>query len=135
MRESKAPRSLARCAGRFSELDIEHLADESKTWARAKSGSLRAGWPCCWRISSDSDSQSKGRSPSWRATIVLQPKRIALALKATPSLKSVMRELDWQEDMWLDALAQASKEAGLDDLPEACLWSMDEATDPEFWPE
>jgi len=64
-----------------------------------------------------------------------QRKRIALALKATPSLKTVLRDRDWQEDMWLDARAQAPKETGLDDLPEACLWSLEQAVDPDFWPE
>ena len=48
-----------------------------------------------------------------------------------------MRDPDWQEDMWLDALAQASRETGLamEDFPDACPWSMDQATDLEFWPE
>ena len=36
-----------------------------------------------------------------------------------------------------DARAQARKETGLgeDELPEACPWTMDQATDPDFWPE
>ena len=51
--------------------------------------------------------------PSWRATIIVQRKRIALALKETPSLKAVMRDRDWQDAVWLDALAQACKETDL----------------------
>jgi hypothetical protein len=79
--------------------------------------------------------QPKMRSNSWRSTIVVQRKRVALAIKATPSLKAVMRDPDWQEDMWLDALAQAQKETGLEDLPATCPWTMEQAADPDFWPE
>jgi Domain of unknown function DUF29 len=48
-----------------------------------------------------------------------------------------MHNPDWQEDMWLDALAQASREPGLtmEDLPDACRWTMDQAVDQDFWPE
>ena len=58
-------------------------------------------------------SQPEKRSSSWRAAISHQRKRIALALKETPSLKTVMRDRDWQEAMWLDAPAEASKDTGL----------------------
>ena len=121
--------------GRFSELDIEHVADEIDDVGKSEKRELASRVAVLmahllkWRI------QPSGRTPSWRATIVDQRKRIALALKATPSLKTVLRDRDWQEDMWLDARAQAPKETGLDDLPEACLWSLEQAVDPDFWPE
>jgi hypothetical protein len=37
----------------------------------------------------------------------------------------------------LDARAQARKETGLmlEDLPAACPWTMEQAADPDFWPE
>ena len=81
--------------------------------------------------------QPEGRTRSWRLTIVDQRKRIALAIKAPPSLKAVMRDPDWREDMWLDAPAQAQKETGLalEDLPAACPWTMEQAADQDFWPE
>jgi hypothetical protein len=81
--------------------------------------------------------QPDGRTNSWRTTINDQRRRIALAIKETPSLKAVMRVADWQEGVWLDARSQARKEMGLtgDDLPEACPWPMEQAVDPEFWPE
>ena len=55
------------------------------------------------------------RSNSWRSTIVDQRKPIALAIKATPSLRTVMRDPDWgREDIWLDARSQGrEKENGL----------------------
>jgi hypothetical protein len=37
----------------------------------------------------------------------------------------------------IDAIAQAQQETGLAErpLPEACLWTMDQAADRNFWPE
>ncbi len=124
-------------AGRFSELDIERLADEIEDVGRSEKRELANRMAVLlahllkWR------SQPQNRTNSWRATINDQRKRIALAIEETPSLKAVMRGRDWQEDAWLDARTQARKETGLaeDQLPETCPWSMDQACDQEFWPE
>jgi hypothetical protein len=124
-------------AGRFAELDVEHLADEIEDVGKSEKRELASRMAVLlahllkWR------SQPENRSKSWRATIVIQRKRIVLALKETPSLKSVMRSRDWQEGVWLDAIAQARKETELaeHELPEACPWPMNQAADQDFWPE
>jgi hypothetical protein len=81
--------------------------------------------------------QPENRSQSWRTTIVAERKRVVLAIEATPSLQVVLRDSDWKEDTWLDALAQASRETGLtmEDLPDACPWTMSQVADQDFWPE
>ena len=122
-------------ARRFSELDIEHLADEIEDVGKSEKRELASRMAVLlahllkWR------SQSEKRSNSWRATINVQRKRIALALKETPSLKTVMRDPMWQEGVWLDARGQARNETGLDQLPEARPWTMEQAADAEFWPQ
>jgi Domain of unknown function DUF29 len=124
-------------AGRFAELDIEHLADEIEDVGKSEKREFASRMAVLLAHLLKWSRQPKKRSNSWRSTIVVQRKRVALAIKATPSLKAVMRDPDWREDMWLDALAQAQKETGLaeDELPEACPWTMEEAADPDFWPE
>jgi hypothetical protein len=124
-------------AQRFSELDLEHLADEIEDVGRSEKRELANRMAVLlahllkWR------SQRDNRTNSWRATINDHRRRIALAIKETPSLKAVMRVADWREGVWLDARGQARKEMGLtgDDLPEACPWPLEQAVDPEFWPE
>jgi hypothetical protein len=122
-------------AGRFSELDIAHVADEIEDVGRSERRELASRMAVLlahllkWRI------QPESRTKSWRSTIADQRKRIGLALKETPSLRTVMRDPLWQEDVWLDARAQARKETGHDELPEACPWSMEQAGDVDFWPE
>ena len=122
-------------AGRFAELDIEHLADEIEDVGKSEKRELAGRMAVLLAHLLKWSRQPKMRSSSWRSTIVVQRKRVALAIKATPSLKAVMRDPDWREDMWLDAVAQAQKEMGLalEDLPAVCPWTMEQAVDPDFW--
>jgi hypothetical protein len=124
-------------AGRFAELDIEHLADEIEDVGKSEKREFASRMAVLLAHLLKWSRQPKMRSNSWRSTIVDQRKRIALAIKATPSLKTVTRDPDWREDIWLDARAQARKETGLaeDELPEACPWTMERAAEDDFWPE
>ncbi len=118
-------------AGRFAELDIEHLADEILGEKRelASGMAVLLAHLLKWRV------QPESRTNSWRATIRDRRRRIALAIRETPSLKAVMRNPDWIEDTWLDARALARKETGIETLPETCPWMMEQAADADFWPE
>jgi Domain of unknown function DUF29 len=123
-------------AGRFAELDIQLLADEIEDVGKSEKRELASRMAVLLAHLLKWSRQQEMRNSTWRSTIV-QRKRVALAIKATPSLKAVLRDPNWQEDMWLDALAQAQKETGLtaEELPEACPWTMEQAADQSFWPE
>jgi Domain of unknown function DUF29 len=124
-------------AGRFSELDIEHLADEIDDVGKSEKHELASRMAVLLAHILKWSRQPQNRGNSCRATINDQRKRIVLAIKATPSLKMVMRDRDWRQDVWLDALIQARNETGLaeEDLPEACPWSIEQAADADFWPD
>jgi Domain of unknown function DUF29 len=122
-------------AGRFSELDIEHIADEIEDVGKSEKRELASRMAVLlahllkWRY------QPEKRTKSWRTTIDGQRRAVDIALRATPSLKAVMRDTEWSVVVWDDALAQAERETGLEDLPEVCPFTFDEARDPSFWPE
>ena len=124
-------------ARRFAELDIEHLADEIEDVGKSEKRELASRIAVLLAHLVKWTSQPDNRTNSWRATITDQRRRIALAIKETPSLKAVMREPDWQEGAWLDARGQARKDMGLagEDLPEGCPWTMEQAANAEFWPD
>jgi hypothetical protein len=122
-------------ARRFSELDLEHLADEIEDVGKSEKRELASRMAVLLAHLLNWRSQPESRSKSSGATIAIQRKRIALVLKETPSLRAVMRNRDWQDGVWLDAVAQAQKETGIEALPEACPWTMDQAVDADFWPE
>ena len=118
-------------ARRFAELDIEHLADEIEDVGKSEKRELASRMAVLLAHLLKWKRQPENRSNSWRATINDQRRRIALAIKGTPSLKTILRNPDWKEDIWLDARSQARKEMGdIDDLQEACPWPMDQAVDP-----
>jgi hypothetical protein len=123
-------------ARRFAELDIEHLADEIEDVGKSEKRELASRMAVLLAHLLKWTRQPENQTNSWRSTIIVQRKRIALAIKETPSLKAVMRDRDWQDAVWLDALAQACKETGFaeENLPEACPWTMESSVDPEFWP-
>jgi hypothetical protein len=122
---------------RFADLDIEHLADEIEDVGKAEKRELASrmavllGHLLKWRF------QPNKRSKSWRTTIGLQRRRVGLAVKATPSLKALMRDEYWREAVWLDAVALAAKETGRpeDDFPDAPSWPFEKACEPDFWPD
>ena len=95
-------------AGRFDELDIKHLADEIEDVGKSEKRELANRMAVLlahllkWQV------QPENRTNSWRATIKDQRRRIALAIKETPSLKAVMRNPDWQEGL----VARCSKPHG-----------------------
>ena len=72
------------------------------------------------------EDQADRRAKSWTSTIGDLRKRIALALKATPSLRASLTDADWVEEAWLDARSHARTETGLDNFPESCPWTMDQ---------
>jgi Domain of unknown function DUF29 len=121
---------------RFAELDIEHLAEEIECMGKSERRDLAGRMArltahlLAWRC------QPESRNGGLRATICDARKRIALALKETPSLKAALRDQDWQEGVWLDARVHARTESGVrdDPLPDACPWTMEKAADPDFWP-
>src|ERR1700734_2693147 len=76
-------------AGRFAELDIEHLADEIEDVGKSEKRELASRMAVLLAHLLKWSRQPEKRSSSWRATIALQRKRIALAIKATRSLKAV----------------------------------------------
>jgi ribosomal protein L29 len=123
--------------GDFAHLDIEHVADEIEDVGKAEQRELASRMAVLlthllkWRF------QPQLRSNSWRATIDIQRRSIARRLVATPSLKATLRDKEWRDDIWLDALKSAIDETGLDPalFPPASPWATEQALDPEFWPE
>jgi Domain of unknown function DUF29 len=123
-------------ARRFAELDIERLAEEIEHMGRSEKRDLANRMAAlmahllAWR------SRPESRTGGLRAMIADERRRIALALKETPSLRAAMRDRDWQDCVWLDARAHARREAAVKDdvLPDTCPWTMEQAVDVDFWP-
>jgi Domain of unknown function DUF29 len=121
-------------AGKFTALDIEHIADEVEDVGKSEQRELASRMALLlahlvkWRF------QPERRGTSWETTIRNQRKAVAMRLRKTLSLKADMADSDWWDVAWGDAVYQAEKETGLKDLPSACPWSPDQVMDAGFLP-
>ena len=123
-------------AGRFSQLDIEHLADEIEDVGKSEKREFASRMAILLAHLLKWHYQPERRGRSWRNTIKVQRERIADALEETPSLKAVMREPKWQRVTWDDAKDQALKETGLDvDFGETCPWTLDRVLSHDWMPD
>lgn len=122
-------------AGQFDLLDLQHIADEIEDVGKSEQRELASRMGVLLAHLLKWQFQPARRGASWRATVAIQRKRIALALKTTPSLKTTLRSRDWQAEMWLSALQQAVTETGLDlsAFPQSCPWSLTDQVLRDGW--
>jgi hypothetical protein len=121
-------------AGAFSELDIEHIAEEIEDVGKIEQRELAHRMSVLLAHLLKWQHQSERRGNSWRRTIKEQRRAIHLRLRKTPSLQTELSDADWWSGVWSDAVAKASEETGLSDFPEACPWTREEILDPTWLP-
>lgn len=122
-------------AGRFSELDIEHIADEVEDVGKSERRELFSRMSQLLVHLLKWQHQPDRRGRSWSNTIRVQRREIAKHLADMRSLKPTFNDPEWFELMWADALVIAERETGIVDWPETCIWSMDQIMDNSFLPE
>lgn len=121
-------------AGRWSDLDIDHIADEIEDVGKSEQRELANRMALLlahllkWRFQPDR------QSASWRRMIGEQRRAIARRLRKTPSLKASLEDADGLDGAWGDAVVKAIAETGRDDFPEHCLWSVSAILDESFYP-
>jgi hypothetical protein len=114
-------------AGRWSQLDIGNIAGEIEDVGKSEKRAL------CHRMAVLVEHLIKCRyqpercGSSWLRTIREQRAQVRKLLRHSPSLRNLMKDPDFAEDVWRDAIILAVKEASLDDLPELSPWTLDEA--------
>ncbi len=120
--------------GRFEQLDITHLVEEIEDVGKSEQRELASRLAVLLAHLLKWAYQPELRGSSWQLTIRAQRHAIQLRLRRTPSLKAVLRDSDWWEEIWADALSAATAETGLDCFPETCPWLQADIFDPEWLP-
>ncbi|MBK5931451.1 DUF29 domain-containing protein [Halochromatium salexigens] len=130
-------------AGRFEELDIEHLLEELSDMSKSDRRELHSRfliliahllkWQFQYQTLSERWREFKG--DSWRSTIIEQRQQISVLLRKSPGLKSVLEETSI--DAYADAVELAHKETRLvrTTFPRACPYSIKQLLDDEFYPD
>ena len=121
--------------GRFSEIDIEHIAEELEDMGASRERELESRLGILIAHLLKWQFQPQTRSSSWRGTIKEQRRKINRLLRKNPSLKMLLAEA--QSEAYGDALALVERDTGIDEsqCPTTCPFSMEQALDEGFWPE
>lgn len=122
-------------AGRFDEVDVEHLIEEIESMGARERRELKSRLIVLlqhllkWRF------QPSHRGRSWRLTIKDQRRMIPDHLRDNPSLKSGLDTL--LAEAYILARGKASDETDIPEsgFPEACPWTLQEVLDPAFLPD
>lgn len=121
---------------RFTDLDIEHLAEEIEDVGKSEQRELASRIAVLSAHLLKWQYQPEKRGKSWEITIRNQRKNVSDNLEETPSLKVLLDSPAWLERVWRDAIALAEKETGIgaDRFPELCPWRVDQILDFDFLP-
>ena len=124
-------------AGQYNLLDLANLAEEIEDVGKSEQRELESRMAVLIAHLLKWQFQPTHRGSSWALTIKEQRKMIAIRLKQTPSLKSSLKDSDWQAISWTDAVGIAVRETSFDRLvfPELCPWTPEQILDLAFLPE
>ncbi len=124
-------------AGRFDLLDIKHLAEEIEDVGKSEQRELASRMAVLLAHLLKWQFQPAFRSASWQSTIAVQRKRVRLRLDRTPSLKPMLSDPDWREEIWIDAIDAAMKDTGLSAqaFPQSWSWSVEDVLSDGFLPD
>jgi hypothetical protein len=122
-------------AGRLSEADIEHIAEEIESMGKSEKRELVNRLRVLLLHLLKWQFQPSRRGTSWEGSIVNTRDELQVHLHDNPSLKSQIA--DAMEVAYRRAVLDAVTETGLrrTNFPPVCPWLYDEIMDPDFWPE
>jgi hypothetical protein len=130
-------------AGRYSELDVEHLLEELSDMGKSERRELDSRlliliahllkWQYQLQTLSERWREFDGRS--WRATIVEQRKQLDLLLRKAPGLMAASAQA--VAAIYPDAADLASKETGLpaETFPLTCPYPLQDMLADDFYPD
>ena len=119
---------------RFTELDIEHLAEEIESIGRSVKRALVHRLTVLFAHLLKWQFEPEFRGRSWRYTIIEQRDAISDLLEENPSLKHGL------EDIVSRAYQRAVRDAAYETelkitlFPAECPWSLEQVLDSEYWP-
>jgi hypothetical protein len=121
--------------GRFSEIDIENVAEELDSLGNSQKREVRSRLVVVllhllkWRY------QPAKRSGSWQSTLIGQREDIRSELEDSPSLQSYPASQLSRAYATARLKASAETKLPLETFPETCPFTIEEILDPDFLPD
>ena len=121
--------------GRLSEIDIEHVAEELESMGRSERRELVSRLAILFAHLLKWANQSGRRSSSWRNIIKVQRLDTSGVLADNPSLQAQAGDI--VSAAYEKSKLLAANETGFDErrFPEQCPWTLEQALDPDYWPD
>lgn len=122
-------------AGRLSEADIEHIAEEIESMGKSEKRELVSRLTVLLLHLLKWQFQPRRRGASWETSIRIQRLKLVDHLADNPSLKSQMASA--LEAAYRISRIEAAEETSMDEaaFPQSCPWAYEQMMDPNFWPE
>jgi hypothetical protein len=119
----------------FSELDIEHIAEELESMGKNNKRELTSRFKILLAHLLKWHYQPDYRGRSWRSSIVEQRSEITDLIEDNPSLRPLFEES--VTNAYPKAVKFAVKETGLptNTFPRTCPYSLEQILDEDFYPE
>lgn len=122
-------------AQRFASLDLKHLAEEIEDLGKEQFVKLRGSFRIVLLHMLKWDHQPERRSRSWAGSIATDRIDLADVLEDNPSLRRGQEEAVATGYRWARVRAGVEMKPAMDDLPEACPYSLDDILTRRFpWP-
>jgi hypothetical protein len=120
---------------KWSELDIEHLAEELESMGASEKRELISRLAQLLMHLLKWHFQPALRAKSWEITLREQRRAAGRLIKENPSFKAKIN--DCTRDAYEDAIDMAIKETGLDEkaFPTECPYTFEQMMDDGFYPE
>ncbi len=122
-------------ARRLDLLDVDRIAEEIEDVGKSEQRELANRLSLLLAHLLKWAYQQERRGNSWRRTIKEQRRAVRARLARTPSLKAMLNDENWWEEIWADAVSKAIEETGLDLFPETCPWALAEIFDGDWLPD
>ena len=122
-------------AGRWSQLDIDNIAEEIEDVGKSEKRELRHRLAVLLEHLAKWRYQQDHRGSSWLTTIRVQRLDIQTLVGKVPSLRRLISDREFAEGVWRDALVLAVKETQSVDFPMECPWTLNEALASDFLPD
>jgi hypothetical protein len=122
-------------AGRLSEADIEHIAEEIESLGKSEKRELVSRLRVLLLHLLKWQFQPSHRSVSWEVSIANNRDQLAVHLDDNPSLRTAIPAAMTQAYRY--ASREAASGTGLSKavFPQSCPWSYEQMMDLDFWPE
>jgi hypothetical protein len=122
-------------AGKLSEADIEHIAEEIESMGKTEKRELVSRLEVLLMYLLKWQFQPERRGKSWTNTIRVQRNHLETHLVDNPSLKAQLAAAI--RAAYENAKIEAAGETDLEEsvFPEVCAWSPEQIFSPGFWPD